>query len=146
MPMAASSVRRSAAGLKIVPFVTRKSWIEDAYQHQVLVGTATQIVFVVIVENVYAARPQRVDIALHIFDFASARNAVTGLEVASVLQPRLGPGAHHGVTYGEAHPIAHGQKAMAGAVPPINVSIRLFDVVQVAYEHVIPRLNSKSVI
>src|SRR5262245_11707902 len=111
MSMAASSVRRSVVGLKIVPLVTRKSRIKHAYQHQVLLGAATQIMFVVIVEDVDTARPQRVDIALHIFDFAGACNAVTGLKVASVLQPRLSPGPHHGVTYSEAHPIAHGQKA-----------------------------------
>ena len=112
-------------------FVASYRRVEDRDQDQILVFAATQVVRVVLVEDVNRARGDRVHVALGVLDLAGASDAVAGFEVVAVLQFGLGAGAHDGVRDSEAHVVFRGEHALGGAATSLNS----FDIFSGTNEH-----------
>jgi len=66
--------------------ITPQWRIEDADQNQVLFLASAQEMPIMLIEHIDISRSDREYVALHVFDFTFSSNAITRLQVVSVVQ------------------------------------------------------------
>ncbi|MNJ71957.1 hypothetical protein D3C77_685570 [compost metagenome] len=66
--------------------VTAQGRVENAHQNQILLLAPAQVMAIMLVEHIHVTGSNRIDITLHVFDFAFPCDAVTRLQVIAILQ------------------------------------------------------------
>jgi hypothetical protein len=109
--------------------------IEYADKNKVLVLAPTQIVLVMLVEDINVTGLDWKYIAVHVFDFAFSGNAITGLKVIAIFQQRLAPGLHDRMANREPHSIPGRQEPMTRPVAPIHEVFTSLYFSKITHEH-----------
>lgn len=138
------SIWGGLTSIQIMPFSALELRIEDADQNQIYTRCRTQEVPIVFFEHIDIALADRIDISLHVFDFALAINAITRLEMIFVFEQGFRSLTHDCMTNGKTHFVRFHQHSMAGAISPIDEAVALLNITQTTLEHELPFLLIKT--